>query len=123
MRATAKPVPRFVRYLLPFVTVTAALAIQIVVSWILPKGVDFPYVVLYLTALCLSAWFGGYIPGVLASLLTMIGLPFALQPHFRLANVAPGQVTLVLILSVVISLVARTQRRKREVLTPATRLG
>jgi len=122
VRATAKPVPRFVRYLLPFVTVTAALAIQIVVSWILPKGVDFPYVVLYLTALCLSAWFGGYIPGVLASLLTMIGLPFALQPHFRLANVAPGQVTLVLILSVVISLVARTQRRKREVLIHADEL-
>jgi signal transduction histidine kinase/CheY-like chemotaxis protein len=122
VRATAKPVPRFVRYLLPFVTVTAALCLQIVVSWILPKGVDFPYVVLYLTALCLSAWFGGYIPGVLASLLTMIGLPFALQPHFRLANVAPGQVTLVLILSVVISLVARTQRRKREVLIHADEL-
>jgi signal transduction histidine kinase/CheY-like chemotaxis protein len=122
VRATAKPVPRFVRYLLPFVTVTAALAIQIVVSWMLPKGVDFPYVVLYLTALCLSAWFGGYIPGVLASLLTMIGLPFALQPHFRLANVAPGQVTLVLILSIVISLVARTQRRKREVLIHADEL-
>jgi signal transduction histidine kinase/CheY-like chemotaxis protein len=104
------------------VTVTAALCLQIVVSWILPKGVDFPYVVLYLTALCLSAWFGGYIPGVLASLLTMIGLPFALQPHFRLANVAPGQVTLVLILSVVISLVARTQRRKREVLIHADEL-
>ena len=88
----------------------------------LPKGVDFPYVVLYLSALCATAWFGGYVPGVIGCLLTMVGLPFALQPHFRLANVAPGQVTLVLILSIVISLVAQTQRRKREVLIHADEL-
>jgi signal transduction histidine kinase/CheY-like chemotaxis protein len=110
------------RYLLPFVTVSAAFGLQIAVSWMLPKGVDFPYVILYLTALGLAAWFGGYVPGVIASLLTMIGLPFALQPGFRLSSVAPGQVTLVLILSVVISLVARTQRRKREVLIHADEL-
>jgi signal transduction histidine kinase/ActR/RegA family two-component response regulator len=110
------------RYLLPFVTVGAALGLQIVVSWMLPKRVDFPYVVLYLTALCTTAWFGGYVPGVIASLLTMIGLPFALQPSFRLSSVAPGQVTLVLILSLVISLVAQTQRRKREVLIHADEL-
>ncbi len=110
------------RYLLPFVTVSAALGIQIVVGWILPKGADFPFVVLYLSALCLTAWFGGYIPGIMAALLTMIGLPFALQPSFRLSSVAPGQVTLVLILSVIVSLVAQTQRRKREVLIHADEL-
>jgi len=110
------------RYLLPFVAVGAALGCQILVGWMLPKGVDFPYVVLYLTALCLTAWFGGYVHGVMACLLTMVGLPFALQPNFRLASVAPGQVTLVLILSLVISLVARTQRRKREVLIHADEL-
>jgi signal transduction histidine kinase/CheY-like chemotaxis protein len=109
------------RYLLPFVAVGAALASQIAVSWIL-KGVAFPFVVLYLTAICLAAWFGGYVPGVIASLLTMIGLPFALQPGFRLASVAPGQVTLVLILSLVISLVAQTHRRKRAVLIHADEL-
>jgi signal transduction histidine kinase/CheY-like chemotaxis protein len=111
-----------VRYLLPFVAVVAALGSQIAISWMLPKGFDFPYVVLYLTGLCLTAWFGGYVPGVIACLLTMVGLPFALQPSFRLANVAPGQVTLVLILSLVISLVAQTQRRKREVLNHADEL-
>jgi signal transduction histidine kinase/ActR/RegA family two-component response regulator len=110
------------RYLLPFVAVGAALASQIAISWMLPKGVDFPFVVLYLTAICLAAWFGGYVPGVIACLLTMVGLPFALQPSFRLSSVAPGQVTLVLILSLVISLVAQTQRRKREVLTHADEL-
>jgi signal transduction histidine kinase/ActR/RegA family two-component response regulator len=105
-----------VRYLLPFVAVIAALVIQLVLARMLPKGVNFPFVVLYLTAICLAAWFGGYIPGVIGCLLLMIGLPFALTPGFRLSSVAPGQVTLVLILSMVISLVSQTQRRKREVL-------
>jgi signal transduction histidine kinase/CheY-like chemotaxis protein len=113
---------RVSRYVLPFFAVAAALACQILVSWMLPRGVDFPYVILYLTAICLTAWFGGYLSGVTASLLTMIGLPFALTPNFRLASVAPGQVVLVLILSLVISLVARTQRRKREVLIHADEL-
>ena len=110
------------RYLLPFVTVSAALCLQIVVSWMLPKGVNFPFVVLYLAAICLTAWFGGYVPGAMGCLLTMIGLPFALTPGFRLSRVAPGEVILVLILSVVISLVAQTQRRKREVLIHADEL-
>ena len=122
VRAAAKLVPRFVRYLLPFVTVSGALGLQLALAWMLPKYATFPYVVLYLSALCLTAWFGGYVPGVIAGLLTMIGLPFALQPHFQLASVAPGQVTLVLILSIVISLVAQTQRRKREVLIHADEL-
>lgn len=110
------------RHLLPFVTVSAALVLQILVSWMLPKGVNFPFVVLYLAAICLTAWFGGYFAGVIGTLLTMVGLPFALTPGFRLAHVAPGEVTLVLILSLVISLVAQTQRRKREVLIHADEL-
>jgi signal transduction histidine kinase/CheY-like chemotaxis protein len=113
---------RVPHYVLPFVAVGAALANQILVSWMLPKGINFPYVVLYLTAICVTAWFGGYVPGVMACLLTMVGLPFALTPNFRLASVAPGQVILVLILSLVISLVAQTQRRKREVLIHADEL-
>jgi signal transduction histidine kinase/ActR/RegA family two-component response regulator len=108
--------PPLVRYLLPFGAVVAALAIQLVLAAMLPKGVNVPFVVLYLAAICLTAWFGGYVPGVIGCLLIMIGLPFALTPGFRLSSVAPGQVALVLILSMVISLVAQTQRRKREVL-------
>src|SRR5271170_8010188 len=54
------------RYLLPFATVSAALGLQLALAWMLPKGVEPPYVVLYLAALCLTAWFGGYVPGVIA---------------------------------------------------------
>lgn len=104
------------RYLLPFVTVIAALILQILISWVMGKGANFPFVILYLAAMGTTAWFGGYVPGVIACLFTMIGLPFALTPGFRLSNIAPGQVILVVILSIVLSLVAQTHRRKRAAL-------
>ncbi len=110
------------RNLLPFVTVSVALGLQIAASWILPKGVDFPFVVLYLTALCLTAWFGGYIPGVIACLLTMIGLPFALQPQLPSIRRRSWASDAGLDSLLVISLVAHTQRRKREVLIHADEL-
>jgi signal transduction histidine kinase/ActR/RegA family two-component response regulator len=111
-----------IRYLLPFMAVGGALAIQFVLAWMLPKGADFPYVVLYQAAMILVAWFGGYIPGAIACVFTLVGLPFLLKPGFRLAEVSPGQVFLVLILSLLISLVAQTRRRKREVLVRADEL-
>jgi signal transduction histidine kinase/ActR/RegA family two-component response regulator len=111
-----------IRYLLPFICVAGALAAQTLMTWLLPKGMDFPYVVLYQAAMALAAWFGGYIPGALACLFTLVGLPFLLKPGFQLSEVAPGQVILVLILSSLISLVAQTVRRRREVLVRADEL-
>lgn len=110
------------RYLLPFGAVAAALGSQLEVARLLPKSVDFPYVSLYLIALFLAAWFGGYIPGVIACLLTLVGLPSVFTPGFRLANISFGQVTLVLILSLAVSLVAQTLRRKRAALIHADEL-
>ena len=110
------------RYLLPFVAVGGALATQIGLGWILPKGADFPYVVLYQAAMALAAWFGGYVPGAIACVLTLAGLPFLFNPSFRLTDVAPGQLILVLILCFLISLVAQTRRRRREVLVRADEL-
>ncbi len=110
------------RYLLPFVAVVAALVSQLALASMLPKGVDFPFVILYLTALFLVAWFGGYIPGAIACVLTIVGLPFALSTGFRMTSAVAGQLTLVLVLSLIISLVAQTQRRKREVLIHADEL-
>lgn len=107
------------RYLLPFVAVAAAFGMQLAVERLLPKGVHVPWVILYLTTLGLTAWFGGYIPGVIGCLLVMIGLPAALTPGFQLSKIAFGQVSLVVILSLVVSLVARTQRRRKEALVHA----
>ena len=110
------------RYLLPFLAVAAALGTQLAVASILPKGVDFPFVLVYLTALFAVAWFGGYVPGAMACLLTLVGLPLAATPGFRFTGAVAGQLALVLTLSLVISLVAQTQRRKREVLIHADEL-
>jgi PAS domain S-box-containing protein len=103
------------RYLLPFLSVGGALCIQLAASWVLPKGVNLPFVPLYLAAMFLVAWFGGYIPGAIACFLTLVGLPLAMSPDFRWTSTVSSQLTLVLILSLVISLVAQTRRRKREV--------
>jgi signal transduction histidine kinase/ActR/RegA family two-component response regulator len=111
-----------IRYLLPFISVGGALVVQSLLAWLLPKGADFPYVVLYQGAMALAAWFGGYIPGAIACLFTLVGLPFLLKPGFRLSEVSPGQVILVLIFSFLISLVAQTIRRRREVLVRADEL-
>src|ERR1700693_570310 len=102
-----------IRYLLPFMAVGGALASQFVLAWIVPKGADFPYVVLYQGAMALVRWFAGYIPGAITCVFTLAGLPFLLKPGFRLADVPPGQLILVLILSFLISLAAQTRRRKR----------
>ena len=110
------------RYLLPFLSVGAALGIQLAASWILPKGVNVPFVPLYLAAMFVAAWFGGYIPGAMACFLTLVGLPFAMTPGFRWTSNVSSQLTLVLILSLVISLVAQTRRRKREVQSLADEL-
>jgi signal transduction histidine kinase/CheY-like chemotaxis protein len=107
---------RLARYLLPFLAVAAALGTQLAVASILPKGVSFPFVLVYLTALFAVAWFGGYVPGAMACLLTLVGLPFAATPGFRFTGAVAGQLGLVMTLSLVVSLVAHTQRRKREVL-------
>ena len=110
-------------YLLPFAAVSLALGLQLAMAPWTPKGTDVPFVVLYLSALAVTAWFGGYVPGVMACLLVMIGLPAAMTPGFQLSKIAPGQVILVLILSLVVSLVSRTLRRKREVQIRAEGLG
>lgn len=108
---------RLAAALLPFVTIGAALGIQLAAAHVLPKGgSDVPYTVLYLSALFLVAWLGGPVPGVIACLLTFVGLPFAFTKGFHLTAVVIGQVGLVLVLSLGISLLAQTMRRKRAAL-------
>ena len=55
----------------------AALLTQGVLQHFVPIGADFPYAFFYLIAVFVTAWFGGYVPGALACLLVLVGLPFA----------------------------------------------
>lgn len=79
-----RPDSQLLRYLLPFAGIGLALLIQASISWMLPKGTDFPYAFFYLIAIFGVAWFGGYGPGTVACLLTMVGLPLAVIHPFRL---------------------------------------
>ena len=57
----------FVRYLLPILTLIVAVGIQLLISLFVPAKVDFPYVFLFLLAIFVTAWFGGYAPGAIRS--------------------------------------------------------
>ncbi len=108
-----------VRYLMPVLAIVAALLLQGAVSLFVPKGVDFPYPLFYLVAIFVTAWFGGYIPGGVACLLTMVGIPLAAVPGFKLSSVDPTRLILLIGISALVSLVAHSQRKKREQLRQA----
>ena len=108
------------RYLMPFVTVGWALGIQVAVSQFIPPQVDFPYAFLYLVAIFATAWFGGYVPGVVSVVVATIALPLIAPPDFHVTSIDPSRLVFSLGLSVLISLVAQSQRRMRDVLGQAS---
>ncbi len=108
-----------VRYLLPFVTLLAAILIQLTIAQFVPKSVDFPYTLFFLIAIAATAWIGGYIPGALACVITMVGIPLLATPGFRLTRVDPSRLILLVGISLLISLVAQSQRKKRDQLREA----
>ncbi|HTC91047.1 MAG TPA: ATP-binding protein [Bryobacteraceae bacterium] len=108
-----------VRYVLPFVTLFIAICIQATIALFVPKNVDFPYVFFFLFAIFVTAWIGGYAPGALTCLITMVGIPLLATPGFRLRSVDPSRLILLIGVSVLISLVAQSQRKKRDQLREA----
>src|SRR5678815_514800 len=108
-----------VRYILPFLAIALALGVQTVLMMVLPKGHDFPFAFLYLIGVFVVAWFGGYLPGVIACLLTMVGVPLAAVPGFRLAKLDLSRMGLLVGISLLVSAVAHAQRRRREILHQA----
>jgi signal transduction histidine kinase/ActR/RegA family two-component response regulator len=110
-----QPRSRTIRYSLPFVAILAALLTQGALAAVLPKGSDFPYAFFYLAAIFAVAWFGGYLPGLLACTLTLVGIP-VLVNHFRWPGVDYSRLTLMAALSMIISAVAHAEQRRREIL-------
>jgi PAS domain S-box-containing protein len=108
-----------VRYLLPFVTLFVSICIQAAISVFVPKNSDFPYVFFFLIAIFVTAWFGGYVPGALTCLITMVGIPLLATPGFRVASVDPSRLVLLIGISALVSLVAQSQRKKRDQLREA----
>lgn len=119
-KLTSKPESGPIRYLLPFAAMTLVIVIQLVVSVFVPKSVDFPYVFFYLVAVFAVAWIGSYGPGVVACLLTMVGIPLAvLRGDLRQFHVDPSRLILFILVSLLVSAVAESQRRSRALLRQA----
>ena len=114
-----QPASPVVRYSLPFIAILLAFLIQGALSAVLPKGHDFPFAFLYLIAVFAVAWFGGYVPGLIACLLTMVGIPLAATPGFRLAKLDLSRLGFLVGVSLLVSAVAYAQKRRREVLRQA----
>jgi len=114
-----QPASPVVRYSLPSIAILLAFLIQGALSAVLPKGHDFPFAFLYLIAVFAVAWFGGYVPGVIACLLTMVGIPLAATPGFRLAKLDLSRLGFLVGVSLLVSAVAYAQKRRREVLRQA----
>lgn len=108
-----------VRYLMPFGAIALALLLQIGVASVLPKGFDFPYPFFYLIAAFATAWFGGYWPGVIACLITMVGLPLAGNHALHMAAVDLSRLFVFILISLSISRLADGQRHARDILSDA----
>jgi signal transduction histidine kinase/ActR/RegA family two-component response regulator len=111
-----KPIQsRLIRYLLPFGAITAALLAQWGLMHVIPKSLQFPYAFFYLMAVFVVAWFGSYIPGVIATVVIMVGLP-VLAAHGKHVNINPLTVAVFVTLSLIVSRVAKGQQRETDIL-------
>jgi signal transduction histidine kinase/ActR/RegA family two-component response regulator len=114
-----EPSSKLIRYLLAPLALALALVTQGALTSILPKGHDFPFAFLYLIAVFGVAWVGGYGPGVLCCLLTTIVLEAAASHAFRPVNVDLSRLAVFVAVSLLVSKVARTERRARTLLGQA----
>jgi signal transduction histidine kinase/ActR/RegA family two-component response regulator len=110
------PLSPLLRTVLPVAAIGMALLLQGGLQALLPKEVDFPYAFFYLIAIFVVAWWAGYLPGVAACLITMVGLPWSLAPGLHFPKVDPSRMVLLLAISLGVSGVADAQRRIREAL-------
>jgi signal transduction histidine kinase/ActR/RegA family two-component response regulator len=110
---------RLVRYSLPFAGVLAALIAQGAISLVVPKTTDFPYVLLYLVAIIATAWYGGYLPGVLGCVLTMVGLPSLVSHSLKLSLIDLTRLAALSGISLLVSRVSYSQLGRRAVLVHA----
>jgi signal transduction histidine kinase/ActR/RegA family two-component response regulator len=113
------PRSRLRRYLLPFATILLALVGHWAISLAVPKGVDFPYAFVYLIAAFASAWYGGYGPGVICSVLILVGLPALVTHSFRWSSIDSTRLIPMIGVSLLVSKVSRGQERVRTLMRSA----
>jgi signal transduction histidine kinase/ActR/RegA family two-component response regulator len=107
-----------VRCLLPIVAVVIAIMLQVILTHLLPKHAQFPYAFFYLIGVFAVAWYAGYVPGVVTTVLVMVVLPDLVAHKIDLSKF-DSKLYMMLALSVLISKVAAGQQHLREVLQEA----
>lgn len=100
-----------IRYSIPIITLIIATVTAELVRYF--GGTQPPPIstVAFLLAIMASAWWGGYVSGILASLVAMLIIPFAFTPHFNPAKVDPVRLLLLLIIPILISRVAQARNK------------
>ncbi len=110
------------RYSLPVLSLGGALLLQAMLQNLLPKSTDFPYAFFYLVAAFVSAWYGGYIPGVIVCFAVIVGFPLGAAHFAAMPKIDVSRLALFAGISVLISRTAQTQRRAQEQLRVANEL-
>jgi K+-sensing histidine kinase KdpD len=72
-------------YAVAAVSFGAALAFSYIIR--APRLPEYAYIFLYLIAVLVAAWKGGFGPGILASLGTLILVPYLFSPSFSLQKI------------------------------------
>ncbi len=96
--------PRLARYA---VAIGSAAISAVLVEFLLPSvGTQFPFLMLYPAVIC-AAWYGGFGPGLLATVLTaLVAAFFLFEPRFSFAIARPGDQLATLLFLVVGGLIS-----------------
>jgi PAS domain S-box-containing protein len=103
----------------PLIAVLLAALGHVIIVLIVGSKRDFPFAFLYLIAAFASAWIGGSLSGVIACVMTMVGVPLLVSPEFKLAQLDLVRLGLFAAVSLLVSWVARRQRRMQQRLREA----
>lgn len=76
----------------------------------------------FLLAILASAWWGGYGPGLLTSILCYSAVPYLLIPNFQIANIDATRLTLTILVSLLVSRIAAARRESEQNLLTANKL-
>lgn len=113
MPGGSAPSPRsaLVRYSIPIVGLGLSTILALVIRHFAGAKPSPFASVAFLLVIMASAWWGGYVPGIIASLISLFLVPYAVIPHFEPTKVDPVRVLLLLLITVLISRVAQNRNR------------
>ena len=105
------------RYSLPLIFVSLASLLAFALLKVIGVGPWTGYA--YLLAIMASAWWGGYVAGVAACLLTFYGAAAIFIPGFHPSKVDPNRLGLTVLVGILVSRVAAVHRKSEELLRHA----